>query len=437
MKQLMLGFAREDFSPDKPVRMNSQRTGEYVEDPIFVSCLSFSQGQTRVLLLSMDLRQMNGHFLDIVKPLVSQATGVPEESLIFNATHNHSYPDISCYDNPAVVDWRERIGIPAIIRAAKAAVADEKEVTGMAGGTSITDRISYVRRLQREDGTWYGIASANPSRAPFVAHESIADPELRAVRITRQGGKDVILVNYQTHAASALQQIPEAICADFVGPLRDRLEAQTGGLVVYLQGACGNTNYTPKLKASKEAALWEYRKVGEAMADYASAALNNAQPLALGDLQFRMGSTTCYVNHTKDHLAEIAMQIGEEPDPDKKLEMMHAAGIDNRYERSAIIKRVDMPQTEEMELASLAIGDLAMGFAPVELFDSVGVRFRQASPYPMTFFCGYSLNYRGYIPSHQVWPHGEYEVVMCHYLPGTGEQIVLGLTEQMQDMKMA
>lgn len=435
MGKLKLGYARENFSPDKPVRMNGSKTGKTVYQPVCVTGLSFRQGQTRVLVLDMDMRQPNDHFLDIVKPMVAQATGIPQENIVFQTTHNHSYPDISCKDDPAVIDWRTRIGIPAIVRAAEAAVADEKVIIGMEGGTAITANINAVRRYQRADGTWRGIATANPSKAPIVAHESEADPELRAVRIHRDGGKAVVLVNYQTHAASALVQMPEAINADFVGPLRDKLEKEDDVLVAYLQGACGNCNYLTRLPSEIPSSIRAFEKVGEALAEYTRQALAQAKPLALGKLQYRSGSLACTVNHTKDHLAPQAIEIGKEPDPDKKLAMMHAVGIDNRYERGAIIKRLDMPEIEQMEMAELAIGDLAFTFDPVELFDTCGKQLRDASPYPMTFNCCYALNYRGYMPAHDCWPHGEYEVVMCHYLPGTGESMVLYHLAQLKSMR--
>lgn len=437
MDTLRLGYAREDFSPDRTIRMNSARIATRVYQPVCVTGMSFRQGDTRVLVLNMDMRQPNGHFLVLVKPLVAEATGIPQENIVFHTSHNHSYPDISCQDDPAVIDWRTRIGIPAIVRAAVAAVADEKPVTGMSGGDTVTQYINSVRRYQREDGTWSGISTANPSQAPIVAHESVADPTLRAVRIGRQGGKDVILVHYQTHAASALGQMKDAINADFVGPLRDKLEAEDDVLVAYMQGACGNCNYVTKIPEEKPFYIREFEKVGLALADYTVQALKNAKPLKLGKLQYRSGGLTCTVNHTKDHLAPQAIEIGNEPDPDKRLEMMHAIGIDNRYERGAIIKRVDMPEYEQMEMAELAIGDLAFTFDPVELFDTCGKRLRDASPYKMTFNCGYSLNYRGYMPAHDCWPHGEYEVVMCHYLPGTGESMVLYHLAQLQNMKEA
>lgn len=436
MEKLKLGYAREDFSPDKPVSMNSQKTGETVYQPIYVTALSFSQGDTRALIVGVDLRNVYKHFLDIVLPMVSEATGVPEEAIYFHSPHNHSSPDISNQTNESVLDWRDRIGIPAILRAVKAAVADEKEVTGMEGGKAMTQYINYVRRYRRADGTWAGIASANPSREPIVAHESEADPELRAVRITRKGDKDVVLVSFQTHAAGALGQMPTVVNADFVGTLRSKLEAEEDCLMLYMQGACGNTNYGTRVKAEKETLIHDYEKVGIAMADYAREALKNAHPMQVGKLLYRCSTLECTVNHTKDHLIPQIEQIMEqETDPDIRNEKLRQIGIASRYERGAVLKRGKMDETAPMEIAALSIGDLAMTFAPLEMFNKNGKQLRDASPYDMTFNCGYSLNYRGYMPSQDCWPHGEYEVYMCNFLPGTGEHVVLAHLAQLESMK--
>lgn len=76
-----------------------------------------------------------------------------------------------------------------------------------------------------------------------------------------------------------------------------------------------------------------------------------------------------------------------------------------------------------------------MAFFPFEMFDTNGKQMRDASAYKMTFPCGYSLNYRGYMPSCTAVPHGGYEVFMCRYVAGTGESVVLALLENLQKMK--
>lgn len=436
MDELKLGYAREDFSPDKPVNMNSSIVGETVYQPIFATALSFSQGDTRVLIVGVDLRNVYEHFLNIIKPMITEATGVPDEAIYFHSPHNHSSPDISSETRENILDWRERIGFPAILRAVKAAIADEKPVTGMQGGKTMTQYINYVRRYQREDGIWHGIGVRNPDKIPMARHESEADPELRAVRINRAGGKDVILVHFQTHAASALGQMPRTINADFVGPLRDKLEAEEDCLMLYMQGACGNSNYVTRIAAEKETAVVQYEKVGEKMADYAAEALRNAKPLKVGKLQYRCGSFDCTVNHTRDYLAPQIREIAESgEDTKKKEDMFMEIGLAPQHEWYAILRRLKMGETEPMEIAAMSIGDLAMTFAPLEMFHQNGEQLRAASPYKMTFNCGYALNYRGYMPSHECWPHHGYEVFMCHFLPGTGETVVLEHLAQLQDMK--
>lgn len=435
METLKIGYAREDFSPDQAVHMNSTKIGEKVMEPIFTTCLSLSQGDKRVLIIGVDLRNVYKHFTDIVIPQITEATGVPADAIIFHAPHNHSCPDASSTSFSCVLDWRERIGFPAIVKAAKAAIADEKIVSGMFGANGVCENVSYVRRYQKEDGSYVGIATANKSEAPIVAHESEADPSLRVVRIARDGGKDIILVNFQVHAAGALGSHGDSVCADFVGPLRDELEKNGDCLVMYYQGGCGNTNYTTRIEEEKPFKPVDYREAGLRLAAATRETLAKEAPMQIGKLQYRNGSISGAVNHTKDHLYDQAKAIGEEPDPEKRKEMMHAVGIDSNYVRYAIIKRKTMPDFEELEIASVSFGDLAMTFCPFEMFDINARQLRQASAYPMTFACSYSLNCRGYMPCHQMFPHGEYEATMCHYLPGTGENVVLGQLAQLQDMK--
>ena len=164
-------------------------------------------------------------------------------------------------------------------------------------------------------------------------------------------------------------------------------------------------------------------------------ALENAKPMDFGRLQVMATTLTCTVNHSTDHLVPICEAIWEEKDPEKKEQMCEEAGICSFAEPGMIIRRSKFAETEEMPLATLALGDLGFGFFPFEMFNANGVQLRAASPFPMTFPCGYSLTYLGYMPSCTAVPHGGYEVFMCRYVPGTGEQVVLKLAAMLQEMK--
>ena len=252
---------------------------------------------------------------------------------------------------------------------------------------------------------------------------------IRAVKISRQSKKDVVLVNFQTHAASGLGTHPTMLYADFVGTLRSELEANEDALCVYLQGACGNINCNARLPEDKIDWPDNCFKIGTAMAGFVKQALSEAAPLRLDSIRLKNEPLTCFVNHAKSHLAEKAKEIQAITDKEEQKKARDAAGITSRFEVGAIIRRSAFGETRQMPLSSLVLGDLAMGFAPVELFDTCGKQFRDASSYPMTFFCGYTNGSHSYMPSALAFPHEGYEALQCHYVPGTGEMIALKLAE--------
>ena len=430
----MLGFGRCDITPDGPVSMNSTITGTEVIDRLYATCLAWKDGDRTVLQYSIDLRNIYDQEYEMVSARISEEVGIPREDLLISVTHNHSAPDIMWQSRPEIKDWTDRIGLPAMCRAGKEALSDLTYVTGAVSGKSITHKLNFVRRFQREDGTWSGIASAK-SDSPLARHETFADPELRAVRIFREGKKDVVLINYQTHAANGLGNFPNKVHADFVGPLRRVVEGAEDVLAIYIQGACGNVNCSALLPEDKIDWPGHCFNIGEAMGKNVLEALKNAKPLKLGRLKMINCRLTCQVNHEKSHLADIARTIRDEQDPDRKQQMMEQAGITSRYEVTAIIKRSAFGETREMPLSALCCGELAMGFAPVELFDTCGKAFRDASAYQTTFFCGYTNGSHSYMPSALAFPHKGYEVLECHYIPGTGERIVLELLKQLSAMK--
>ena len=432
MENIKIGYSRECFSPDKPVNMNSVKIGETVYEDIYTTALYLEQGQTRALVIGMDVRNVYTYFSNTVRPMITAATGVPEENIFLHTPHNHSSPDCSAENNPTIIDWRERIGFPAIVKAAVNAVADAKLVTAMEGGETMAPQVNFVRRYLMADGNWCAIG--NPSKVEKVAHESDADRLLRAVRITREGGKDIVLVSYQTHAAGALGARPTEINADFVGAFRDTLEEKGNCLAMYMQGACGDVNNSTRIKSEKHLQV-TYEQVGVTLAETALEALKIAKPMDFSRLQVMATTLTCTVNHGTDHLVPTCEAIWEEKDPEKKQQLCEAAGICAFAEPGMIIRRAKFAETEEMPLAALALGDLGFGFFPFEMFNTNGKQLRAASPFPMTFPCGYSLTYLGYMPSCDAVPHGGYEVFMCRYVAGTGERVVLKLAAMLQELK--
>lgn len=74
--------------------------------------------------------------------------------------------------------------------------------------------------------------------------------------------------------------------------------------------------------------------------------------------------------------------------------------------------------------------DIAVWSAPIELFCEVSNEVRSRSPFPYTFYFGYTNGWFGYMPTEAEWPHGGYEVeVVSPFTP----QAAGDLTESVVD----
>jgi len=78
-----------------------------------------------------------------------------------------------------------------------------------------------------------------------------------------------------------------------------------------------------------------------------------------------------------------------------------------------------------MPVRFLKISDkIAIWSAPIELFCEVSNEVRNNSPFPYTFYYGYTNGWFGYMPTAAEWPHGGYEVeTVSPFTPSAGKDL--------------
>jgi hypothetical protein len=306
--------------------------------------------------------------------IIEKETGIPSENVIISATHNHSSPDTGLAERYNIARWFT-LYEKALRVMLKEALADLAPAEMQIGRTE-TEGMNFVRRYLMEDGTYNGIAGTNNGKK-YVAHETEADPELQVIKFEREEAKDIVLMNWQAHAAHALGLPENQICADFITYIRDGAEEKYDCLFAYYQGACGNINFHSSLGLSKYNN--NYIHVGRALVNDLGKALEAAVP-----------SKT-------DEIRAIATKV--------------------------TVTKKSNGGTDQMPISAISIGDVAFIAAPYEMFDTNGMEIKAASEFDMTFICGYANGRYGYMPSALAFPHGDYEVQQCKYVAGTGEQI--------------
>ena len=76
---------------------------------------------------------------------------------------------------------------------------------------------------------------------------------------------------------------------------------------------------------------------------------------------------------------------------------------------------------------------LASGQHPLELFCEISNEVRDRSPFPFTFYYGYTNGWLGYLPTEEEWKYGGYEVdVVSPYTPAMGRSLTEAVSAYME-----
>jgi len=244
------------------------------------------------------------------------------------------------------------------------------------------------------------------------------------------------MVNWQTHPHRGAAVDKLAVTADIVGSMRDAMERDTGCHFAYFSGAGGNVNSKSRIPELNLDA--DYIGCGEYMAQHAAAALATLKKANSGDVRCVYEVFTANTDHTMDHLAEIGLQLRMEwnrtGDTLACIEAGKPYGIHSPYHAGALHSKSLLPETRDMELTVISLGDLAFVGAPYEMFDTNGMQIKWGSPYPTTFVCSCANDYVGYIPSAYAYKHGCYEADCTPIAPGTGEDLAMEFIRMLAKM---
>ena len=439
MSTIKLGYARVDITPTESVPLRgygntSIRMHTNVLDPLYATCLAFTDeaGET-ALIYTMDLCGFGNTYNTWIREPLCQAVNLPPERIFASCTHNHSSPDPDNKEKDSIPRYLEFLK-DQMIAAGKAALADRKPATAQIGRTH-TNCMNFVRRYVLCDGTYAGDNYGHFKESPIACHESPSDNCLQLVKFTRQGGKDVVIANFQMHPHRTGGYRKPDVSADIVGAMRAAYEAQTGSLFAYFSGGGGNVNGHSRIPQENITA--DHIEHGKALADYALQV--TFRDVKLGALKTASKDLVVPINHDDDHLLPQAQEVNALWTKTKSYAdcapLLQKYGFNSVYRAAALIKRVSMPETETIPLWTVSIGDIAFVGAPYEMFDTSGMQIKDASPFAMTFIMTLNKEGHGYMPSKLGFAHGGYSADTCRFKPGIGEQLAESYIRLLESMK--
>lgn len=345
-------------------------TYEKIIDDLPCTCVALTDttGKT-VLVYSLETLKVYSSIMDLL-PTVAEGTGIPAENILVSSTHNHHAPNT----HPSYVnaDYLKYIG-DQMIAAGKLALEDRKGAKMYATSTNL-EGYNSCRHYIMSDGRKATTTELSQGGTP-VDHVVEADNQLQLVKFVREGGQDIVMLNWQTHPYTSTSYMNIVSCTE---QMRKVFE-ENNQLMIHFNGASGNITYSSKVPGVAKFASTEYNEAFKALAGEAIDLDSTYQEVQLGNLNLL--SNTIQANSTK------------------------------------------------INIYGLAFGDTAILFMPYEMFTENGMYVKSSSPFKTTILATNAMGDYGYIPSIGTFEYGGYEVESCRVGQGAAEILQLGYAE--------
>ena len=436
---LQIGFSRVSIVPDYTVQLAggaATRMSDGYQDQLALTCIAIREKGETFLLITMDVICAEDVFVDPSKAAISEATGVPEANILMNATHTHAGPAIRTSGSQNVDQYRAEFYGWATDAAVKA-IADLSPAEIYYGSVQ-AEGMAFVRHYIMSDGSYAGSNFGSFSAGTIEGHVTEADVEMQLIKFVRpaEDKKDVILMNFPAHAT--MTQSNTTLSADFPAPAREYVENETGTHVAYFIAAAGNQ--VPSSRITGEAFSTNYVTYGEELGRIAVEALEGLTKAEGTGIHFAEETFTAGYNKEKLDMLPAAQQVKlvwdiEGRASDKGKAAAKEYGFASIYEVSAVLNRVDAPDTNSMQIRVLSIGEISFIMAPYEMFGAQGKYVKENSPFPMTFVISCSEGAEGYLPDATGWEIGSYESHVTKFERGSAEKLAEQFVAMLNGLK--
>lgn len=380
--QFRASVVKIDITPDKSEWLLGygprQSTG--VHDHLYHRIVAMDDGATQFYLISTDICLYSPSLYDDITRQIQAETGITPLQIWWTTTHTHAAPEVGPpgllgvflseryhHDhNTEYSAWVEK----QLIEGVKEAQARLEPARLSVGWGMAMANIN--RRARNETGPAF--LGLNP--------DGPADRRIGLLRLEKADGSLLALVaNYAMHG-TVLGDENKIISGDAPGIVADYVEEKLGAPMLYINGAAGNMApiYTvyPDFKSGH---LDQFKVL---LGDKILAAYHLMGP-STADVRLSLAQTTV-VTPRKAGLA-WAPDLG-------------------RYQRTTSSGQAMVL----LPLRFLRINDdVAIWSAPVELFCEIAMHIRSLSPFPYTFYFGYSNGWLGYLPTKAEFAYGGYE----------------------------
>lgn len=432
---LQVGYGKVNITPGYVVGLGGYsdaetRASQGFVDYVYAICIAVKSGDETILIYTIDTCGLGKNDQDKIRQRVNLVTGIDKEKIFIGATHGHNCPALTGY--AAATQYLEDFH-KGIAQAGQDALADLAPAT-LSRAKADHEGMNFIRHYTLDDGTFVDNSGANGNEDRIVGHPMPTDPQMILLKFDRaEDKKDILMVNWQTHPDDASAIGYNTISPGLIGPMRNKLEKDSGMLVAYFTGASGNQVRNSKMPAERLDYKWD--EYGEALADLAYGMIESLEPVEGIEIKSSHYILEANVDHSWDHMLAQANEVYEVWKTKGKEagdELGKTYGFTSSYQARAIRSRANMGQFIAMEMFTFSIGDIGFTTGTYEMFSDNSLYVKEHSPFETTFVI---TGCSSYVSSDVAYTYRGYEVDTGFYARGTGEQLAEQYVKMLNELK--
>ena len=445
---LRVGFGKREITPPLGYPLVGQyyaRFAKGVLDPLFARAAIFETDEVKSIVMTLDVCLLSKPLGTEIRERIAKAVGLPADAILINASHTHTGPltgkDFAS-DTVATPEYLELLKERSV-EACLDALCDLAPAKMFFAETEAKG-ISFIRRYRMKDGS----TKTNPATQDPEIDCPLGKPneEVRFLKIEREGGKDIYLVNFGTHpdtvsgeyisadwpgyVCSILESaIPESCCMLLLGPQGD---------VNHYNAFAPNRGFVGKrrVKDDPKGVITHARYMARVIAGQVLSVCDRAKEIASDRIRFDTVELKLPTNLDTSRLEE-AKKVYEAylVNYEKGGPTINLAGGMSVPEAKRIIRMQNEPEFYPYSAYVLRIGEFVFAGLPGEPFTEIARRIYKGSPFEnMILMCQTNASC-GYIGTSTAYDEGGYETLTSSYKKGVDNVMVEGMLSLLERVK--
>lgn len=443
MEQLKVGYSSVVANPPLGIGIDGYYVPRFAKgnlDDIGVRAMALTQGDTKIILLSVDACMVHEKQVAEYSAMIEKETGVPAVNIFLSATHTHTGPFLTPTtmfeaDPEPILAYSQFLGTK-VAEAAKLALEDAKPARmGYIVGYA-PERVAYIRRYKMKDGsTW----TCPPINDPNIDYPiGTLDQRVNVLRFDREGAETVVLVNYGVHTDTVNGEMLSADWPAWMAKTLDKaLDGVKSMFICGAQGDVGSTNVHPSGGDMNDTEIsFDNEMKSPGMARFVGRALAGTVLQVYDKVNY---VDDVEISITNDYIKVPSNMPAPEQLPlAKEYKAYHDAGRDDLIPYTAMelttvvaeaIRMCELengPEDFTVRLTGVKVGPVALVGIPGEPFTDVGVAIKDTPGWELIMPCALTNGYLGYFPMQSAFDEGGYEARTSRFRGGVAERIIQG-----------